>query len=310
MRVPDTEFGPDPHTIALVNFDDDPEGLVRVEQGFDSQFPPVAYAVVERSRAADGSGVQFNGGVYVHDLSFEGGLWCWYCTFGSRFDSLLFQNGYMGLVLAGNSNEDEVSNLYVRKGGPPMRYGLLMATANGNRVTGAQIDDAVFPLVIQTAARVWLSDLMITPQAFTNYGALFFTSAPSIRGLYFDEENATPRDWVASLVESRNWAPSEISGLEVDGYDSGPAIIIDDGYGASITAASFGGSRQTPPVYLNGNGDGLKSPVVFNNSRTEAPALSNVPAKTRDLGSRCCGYMEEAPGKSLACQDKPIRCTP
>src|SRR5271166_4320758 len=282
MPVPVNEFGNDSHTIALVNFDNNsPAGFTEVEHGGEP-----GYSVVERSKDARGGWAPFDGGVYVHDLWFQGGLWCWRCTYRSSFDNLFFQYGAVGLVLGGDSNEDIVNNLAVVKGGPQMRYGLLMATANGNRVNGAQIDTPVFPLVIQSAARVWMSDLLITPGA--QFGVLTFGAAPSIRGLYFDEEDTKPPGFVASLVEEGNWAPSDISGLEIDNFagPGGHPIILDNGMGASITAASMTNSGTIPVVYINGGASGgLKSPVILNNILHDATApLTNVPALTIAFG--------------------------
>ncbi len=289
MPVPIREFTRDPQTIALVNFDENtPVGFTEVEQGAYGKFPARIFSVVERTKDPKGNGVPFDAGVYVHDLWLQGGLWCWFCTFGSRFDNLMFEDAYVGLVLAGNSNEDMVNSLCVRKGGPPMRYGLLMTSANGNSVRGAQIDTSVFPLVIQSAARTWLSDLLITPQEYSRYGVLTYGAAPSFRGLYFDEEIAKPLGFVGSLVEVANWSAGEVSGLEIDNFSTPGArpIVVDgsnQGYGLTITAGYTGDSGAQPAVTINGS---LSSPVILNNLRhVGAGPLSNNREETIELGS-------------------------
>ena len=296
MPVPVREFTNDSHTISLVNFDDNtPAGFVVVEQGVNSNYPSRIYSVVERSKDPEGRGSPFTGGVYVHDLWFQGGLWCWECTFESRFDNLLFEYGYMGLVLAGNSNEDQINSLSVLKGGPQMRYGLLMTTANGNRVDGAQIDSSVFPLVIQSGAKSWLSDLLITPTSYSKYGVLTFSAAPSIRGLYFDEEGSAPQGFVGSLVEVSNWSPTDLSGLEIDNFATRGArpIIIDgseQGYGLTITGGYLGDSGSLPSVTMNGT---LMSPIVLNNVRRGGNGpLTNNPTQTISIGGDGSGLAD------------------
>ena len=288
MPIPALEFENDSHTIALVNFDDNtPPGFILVEQGASFKYPRQVYSVLERYKTVEDKWAPFVAGVYVHDLWFQGGLWCWRCTYGSRFDNLLFQYGDVGLVLGGNSNEDVINNLSVVKGGPAMRYGLLMEVANGSRVNGAFIDGTIFPLVIQGAARTWLSDLQISTEQFTKYGVLTIASAPSFRGLYFDEEGQTPPGFVGSLVELSNWAPGEVSGLEIDNYADalGQPVIVDGsnrGNGVTITAGSIGNSGIKPPVHISGL---LSSPVILSNVLYAGPGpLTNSVKQTIVIG--------------------------
>lgn len=172
------------------------------------------------------------------------------------------------------------------------RDGFLEVTANGSRLNGADIDSADFPLVVNGAARTWLSDLLITPEATTAYTALFSGAAPSIKGFYSDDEGSSGRNFVATMAFEYNWAPAEIAGFEIDtvagGSGRGHGVIFDNGYAGTVHDGSFSDNSNEAAIFVNGNGSGMHShPVAYSILRASHPIIGMTRADAGMTLSKC-----------------------
>lgn len=256
MAVPSAKFAVDGNTIALVNFDTDTPGFVKVYSGLGGDFPSPYYVSIL------GNTELFIGGVDVHDLQFTGGLDCHYCVFESKFRNLRFQYDTFGMQLVGNSNQDYVEDVQIVKGSTyARRFGLIMDTGNANRVSRLTIDNADLPMVVLSGSP-FFDGILITPQSNTVYSLIFYLSRAVINGMEFDDEGQTSAKFKGNIVFAQSWGPSTLNSIEIDsvaGYGgaTGKGIIFDAGYAGTMTGVV--GYNGSPNVYVNGNGAGMMS---------------------------------------------------
>lgn len=288
MPVPTAKSTVDPNTISLINFDTDVPGFVKVYSGLNNGFWTTAYIAFfgnnEAFVIAD-----------IHDLTFNGGLWCNNCAFNSKFRNLSFIYDPVGLILAANANQDFVEDVNILKGGVQRRFGLYMTTGNGSRIANTTIDSAELPMVMHGGSPL-IRDVLVVPELYTTYSFLSYEARPLIDGFYIDDEGSSGPKFVASMAFVRNWGPVSVHFMEIDsingGSGVGKGIIFDGGYAGTlsqITTANIGSTNPTSPlVYINGNGAGMLShPILTDNQGTDAPYIAMANANAGMTLSAC-----------------------